>query len=220
MIFKLDDNWNIPCWIFNKKTRIITWTKNTERVKSNIICFEKTNSLFINDRIKHIKYGAGTVNSKLFELDNGEKSFQMRVDSGTLHNVFLKDVEKQIQKFEFVDVDPIERVFVIFIDGFKHELFHYKNGKNISVHMGDLYTIKEIVNIIAKEDGQTALLNLDAKWRKEKATEKQINYVKSFYTKNDVELNKGNCSILIEQHSSKNKIEDVMYNLIGEDRPF
>src|SRR5690606_858376 len=102
MIYKLDEKWNIPCWILDDKTRFITWTKNTEKVKSNIVTFEKTDSLFINDKIKHNKYGMGIVTSKIFTLDNGKKSFQMTNDLGQKYNVYIDEVEKQIQKYDFV----------------------------------------------------------------------------------------------------------------------
>jgi hypothetical protein len=178
MIYKLNKNWTIPCWEVKNNLFVIYWNKTSERKKDSVKFIEaKHNELFFGNYIKHKEYGIGKIVSRVYKVDAENYSFTIQTETSK-HDVLLKDVEKQVDSFEYVKIPPTERLFIIKQSGYKLDSYHYRNFKFINHSVGDLNTIQEIVSLIAKEDSYLHLVESDAKWRARPASDKQIELLK------------------------------------------
>lgn len=222
MIYNLNKNWTIPCWEIEDNLFVIYWCKTSEREKSTAKFIKaKHNELYFGNYVKHKEYGIGKIISRIYKVNEEDYSFTIQTEESK-YDVLLKDVEKQVDSFEYVKVPPVERLFIIKQSGYKLDSYHYRNYKFINHSVGDLNTIQEIVSLIAKEDSYLHLVESDAKWRAKPASDKQIEFLRKKYEEQydpsyprydysieDLKkLSMGDVSILLDQIKLNVIIED------------
>jgi len=228
MIYKLNKDWDFPCWEIEKDLFVIYWSKTSEREKTDSE-FKKVkgSELFFGNYVKHKEHGIGKIISRIFEIDN-DYSFTMQTEDSK-YDVFAKDVEKQVDSFQYVKVDPITRLFIIKQTGYKLDCYHYKNYKFVNHSVGDLNTIQEIVSLIAKEDSYLHLIESSAKWRSRPASDKQKDFIeKKIYSDDDEHagygienldigsLTMGDASVLLDQIA----LYDLLLNSIKDESDY
>ncbi len=230
-----DEAFSISSWVLNPDQWVISWSaevKTQKQISKPIwVPFESLplNSVNLTGRpVRHPKFGQGTIKS-IAEVGK-EPKLLINFEWDTDRVMLMKSLERvgYIQEDvpnEF-EINKVERLFYLCFPETENlgrllaferagKELHLKDDKRLAKTEVEIYLEQQ-----ATEDGVLGLVKSNAKWKKQPASDKQIEFVKKLMSQGrigfdlDLEvLNKGEVSAIIEQ----SKWQEVINQKFGTD---
>lgn len=228
-----EDNFSISSWALSADQWIINWSAEVKktRVKAKAIWvpFDQLpppNVELKGRPVRHAKFGEGNI-KELIERGTAPKVMVtfgwgddriMLIDSLERKGFVNEDIPDEF------DLIKLERLYYLCMptDIEKGRLISFEKSRNELILKDDLRLSKieaeSFLEQQAKNDGVLHLVRANAKWKKEPASTKQVEFVKKLVASGklgfDLDLNnlsKGECSSIIEQ----NKWQELIIKKFG-----
>lgn len=192
-----DENWTLdnttwfsPSWEIDSNQYVITWSKRTQRVKSNNIDWnpiryipKKIDLLKGTYEVMHQQHGVGIAVDCVY---TGDVCLSVRFSDQVI-NVPISELKNKGYSYEIQKLDkPIRRAFYIITNDTKSYcrlISLVQEGSEFRVESdlkGDMTTVNEVIRATASEDDVLQIVKSDAPWRKKPASDKQINLISNF----------------------------------------
>lgn len=232
--WELDNTtWFSSAWMLDTNQWVITWSKRTERQKTDSFTWEpikytpKKSALKSKPMyIRHKEHGEGIVNDITYgAIDH---LLSVTFNSGDIINVPLTALEQRIEKYEQKKLQSIiKRAFYIVTNDNKSYcrlIVLIQDGNHFKVQSdvkGDFDTVNEVIRAFANEDDMAQIVNKSAKWKARDASDKQKWFVKNLIKAGKLEnnidvdsLSGGDASALMDQADWK----PIINNLFGANK--
>lgn len=229
-----EETFAVDAWAISEAQWLISWSAEvkTQKLRSRAIWvpFDGLPDKDVKGKsVRHNKFGEGVI-KEVLEKNSDDPKILVEFGWGTDRVIQMKSLERMGYVQEHVpdqfDIQKIERLFFICLPDFidKGRLIAFeKSGPDLLLQEDLRLTKNEIdAYLLAKAtaDGNWQLVRSDAKWKKQPASAKQIEYVESLVDSGRVgfdldisSLTKGEVSSIIEQ----SKWQDLINRKFGTD---
>ena len=238
-----DETFSVDSWAVSEGQWLISWSAEikTQKLRSRAIWvpFNELPEKDIKGKsVRHAKFGEGII-KEVLEKNGDDPKILVEFGWGTDRIIQMKSLERMGYVQEHVpdqfDLQKVERLFFICLPDFitKGRLISFeKAGSDLLLQEDVRLTKPEVEEYLvskATADGNWQLVRSDAKWKKQPASPKQIEYVESLVQGGrigfDLDMNsltKGEVSSIIEQSKWQSLINrkfgtDVRSKLLGYD---